>query len=82
MHDFAGVVLGKDAVDVSEEELNWFLRLFVLVPALLIAAASTMLAMVAFTRLPKPRETQPIIVQLPAALRGTVNDNNIEPRAA
>ena len=82
LHDFAGVVLGKDAVDVSEEELNWFLRLFILVPALLIAAASTMLAMVAFTRLPKRRETQPIIVQLPAALRGTVNDNNIEPRAA
>lgn len=82
LHDFAGIVLGKDAVDISEQELNWFLRLFVLVPALLIAAASTLLAMVAFTRIPRRREPQPIIVQLPGALRGEVGNDNAEPRAA
>ncbi len=84
LHDFAGVVLGKDALDISEQELNWFLRVFVLVPALLIAAASTLLAMVSFTRIPRPKQpkTTTIYVQVPEALRDAIGNDNAQSKVA
>ena len=55
LHDFTGMLLGKDPIDVTDTQLHQFLRIFVLVPSLLIAAASTLLALVAFTRHRRPK---------------------------
>ena len=50
------MVQGKAPVEVTDDELFRFLRIFIFVPALLIAASSTLLAIGSFTRL-KPSRT-------------------------
>ena len=56
LHSFVGMVQGKAPVAVTDDELFRFLRIFIFVPALLIAASSTLLAIGSFTRL-KPSRT-------------------------
>lgn len=51
LHSFTAMVFGKDPVEVTDGEVHWFLRIFVFVPAIMIAVTSTLLAMTAYTRL-------------------------------
>lgn len=50
LHSFTAMVFGKDPVDVSDAEVHWFLRFFVLIPAVMIAVASSILAIVSYAR--------------------------------
>lgn len=50
LHSFTAMVFGKDPVQVSDAEVHWFLRIFVFVPAIMIALASSLLAASAYTR--------------------------------
>ncbi len=56
LHSFTAMVFGKDPVEVTDGEVHWFLRFFVLIPALMIALASSLLMMSAYERItPKRR---------------------------
>jgi peptidoglycan hydrolase CwlO-like protein len=68
IHSFAGMFLGKSPNDVSDAETFWFLRVFVLTPSVMVALASSLLAMSAYRNFPRPKDVQPIIVQLPQSL--------------
>ncbi len=54
LHDFTAMVFGIDPVEVTDGQIHTFLRLFVFLPAILAAAASTLLAMTAVTFHPTP----------------------------
>ena len=56
VHGFAAMLLAKDPLDVTEEEIAWLLQLYVFVPSIFIALASTLLAMAAYTRLKPDRK--------------------------
>lgn len=56
LHSFTAMVFGKDPVEVTDSEIHWFLRFFVLVPALMIALASSLLMMAAYERVPSKRQ--------------------------
>lgn len=47
LHSFTSMVFGKDPNQVTDGEIASFLRVFVFVPAILVALASTLLAMTA-----------------------------------
>lgn len=55
LHSFTAMVFGKDPVEVADGEVHWFLRFFVLIPALMIALASSLLMMAAYERVPSRR---------------------------
>jgi hypothetical protein len=57
LHSFTAMVFGKDPVEVTDSEIHWFLRFFVLIPALMIALASSLLMMAAYERVP-PKKSQ------------------------
>ena len=56
LHSFTAMVFAKDPVEVTDSEIHWFLRFFVLVPALMIALASSLLMMAAYERIPSKRQ--------------------------
>jgi hypothetical protein len=56
LHTFTAMVFGKDPDQVSEDELHWFLRLFVFIPAICVSFASTLLAFTAVERLKRRPE--------------------------
>ena len=60
LHSFTAMVFGKDPLEVSDAEVHWFLRFFVLIPAIMIAISSSLLMMAAYTILPqrKTKRTQ------------------------
>ena len=75
LHSFTAMVFGKDPVEVSDAEVHWFLRIFVFVPSIMIALASSLLAMTAYQTLPRRREGDPLeISTLLPALEIYVND--------
>jgi hypothetical protein len=49
LHDFTAMVFGIDPLQVTDAQIHTFLRIFVFVPAILAALASTLLAMTAAT---------------------------------
>lgn len=53
VHSFTGMVFGKDSTEVSDGEVNTFLRIFVFVPAILVSLCSTFLAMTSVVRIKK-----------------------------
>jgi len=56
LHDLAGMLLGVDPTEISDAAMHQFLRIFIIVPALLIASASTILALTSVTRVPSRRK--------------------------
>ncbi len=54
LHAFTAMVFGIDPLGVTEGQIHAFLRLFVFLPAILAAIASTLLAMTAVTFHPTP----------------------------
>ena len=56
VHGFAAMLLAKDPVDVTETEISWLLQLYVFLPSIFIAVASTLLAMAAYVRLKPSRK--------------------------
>lgn len=73
LHSFSAMVFGKDPVEVTDGEVHWFLRFFVLIPALMIAISSSLLMMAAYTILPKSKETiAPEALKLDIATEGTI----------
>jgi hypothetical protein len=76
VHGLAAMFYGVDPVDLNEGQVNAFLRLFVLVPSVMIALASSILAMLAYNRIPRTRKVQPIFVELPAAIRAAIENNS------
>jgi hypothetical protein len=81
LHSFTAMIYGVDPVDVTERQLHWFLRFFVLFPAGMIACASTLLALGSVTRLPQTRKVDvnnPIIAKF---LTDTV-DNHLAAKEA
>lgn len=51
LHTFTAMAFGKDPDQVTEGELHWFMRLFVFVPAVCMAFASTLIALVAIQKI-------------------------------
>lgn len=55
LHSFTAMVYGKDPIEVTDAEVHWFLRFFILIPSIMIASASSILAMVSYTRIESRR---------------------------
>jgi hypothetical protein len=62
LHSFTSMVFGKDANQVTEGEVAAFLRIFVFLPAIFVALASTLLAMTAVNHIKPKRETSAVPV--------------------
>jgi hypothetical protein len=82
VHGLTAMFYGVDPLDLSEGQVNAFLRLFILVPSVMVALASSILVMLAYNRIRRPRKIQPIYVELPAAIRDAIGNNNTKLRAA
>jgi hypothetical protein len=82
VHGLAATFYGVDPIDLTEGQVNAFLRLFILVPSVMIALASSILVMLAYNRIRRTRKVQPIYVELPAAIRDAIGDKNSQLRAA
>jgi len=50
LHSFTAMAFGKDPTEVTDGEIHSFLRIFVFLPAIFVAFASTLLAITAVTR--------------------------------
>lgn len=84
LHSFTAMVFGKDPVEVTDAEVHWFLRLFILIPAIMIAAASSILAMVSYTRV-EPRRIELKITDEANTLTSHIDravDRRVEERMA
>jgi hypothetical protein len=57
------MVFGVDPVEVTNAQIHWFLRFFILLPALAISIASTLLAVTAYRKTER-RARQPIAVEI------------------
>jgi hypothetical protein len=62
LHSFTSMVFGKDPNQVTEGEIASFLRIFVFLPAIFVALASTLLAMTAVNHINPKREAAPVLV--------------------
>jgi hypothetical protein len=80
LHSFTSMVFGKDPNQVTEGEIALFLRIFVFMPAIFVALASTLLAMTAVNHI-KPRDAARVIVPDAAViqiLKAAVQSANME----
>jgi hypothetical protein len=62
LHSFTSMVFGKDPNQVTEGEIASFLRIFVFLPAVFVALASTLLAMTAVNHIKPKRDAAPVLV--------------------
>jgi hypothetical protein len=51
LHSFAGMVFGKSPTEVTDQEIHLFLRIFVFLPAIFVAFASTLIAFTAIQKI-------------------------------
>ena len=75
------MAFGKDSNQVTDGEIASFLRVFVFLPAILVALASTLLAMTAVHRIRPKKEATPVAVPDEAViqiLRAAVQSANVE----
>jgi hypothetical protein len=75
------MAFGKDPNQVTDGEIASFLRVFVFLPAILVALASTLLAMTAVHRIRPKKEATPVAVPDEAViqiLRAAVQSANVE----
>lgn len=56
LHSLASILLGKDMMELEDGDVSFLLRFFIYIPALLVAFASTMIAITAVVRIKKPEE--------------------------
>jgi hypothetical protein len=82
VHGLTAMFYGVDPLDLNEGQVNGFLRLFILVPSVMVALASSILVILAYNRIRRPRKIQPIYVELPAAIRDAIGNDNSQVRAA
>jgi hypothetical protein len=79
LHSFTAMAFGKDPNQVTEGEIASFLRVFVFLPAILVALASTLLAITAVHRIRPKKETAPVavpdeaVIQIPRAAVQSAN---------
>ena len=81
LHSFTSMVFGKDPNQVTEGEIASFLRIFVFLPAIFVALASTLLAMTAVNHVKPKSVAAPVIVPDAAViqiLRAAVQSANIQ----
>ena len=81
LHSFTAMAFGKDPNQVTDGEIASFLRVFVFLPAILVALASTMLAMTAVHRIRSRKEATPVAVPDEAViqiLQAAVQSANVE----
>jgi hypothetical protein len=81
LHSFTAMAFGKDPNQVTDGEIASFLRVFVFLPAILVALASTLLAMTAVHRIKPKNEATPVAVPDEAViqiLRAAVQSANAE----
>ena len=81
LHSFTAMAFGKDPNQVTDGEIASFLRVFVFLPAILVALASTLLAMTAVHRIRPKKEATPVAVPDEAViqiLRAAVQSANVE----
>ena len=81
LHSFTAMAFGKDPNQVTDGEIASFLRVFVFLPAILVALASTLLAMTAVHRIKPKKEATPVAVPDEAViqiLRAAVQSANVE----
>jgi hypothetical protein len=62
LHSFTSMVFGKDPNQVTEREIALFLRIFVFLPAIFVALASTLLAMTAVNHIKQKPEAAKTLV--------------------
>jgi hypothetical protein len=90
LHSFTAMVFGKDPTAVTDDEVHWFLRFFVLVTAAGIAVASTILVVTAYHPIPKALPPKPAktvrkeVVMSPTLENhvrriATMSNNNVTP---
>jgi hypothetical protein len=81
LHSFTAMAFGKDPNQVTEGEIASFLRVFVFLPAILVALASTLLAITAVHRIRPKKNATPVAVPDEAViqiLRAAVQSANAE----
>jgi hypothetical protein len=81
LHSFTAMAFGKDPNQVTDGEIASFLRVFVFLPAILVALASTLLAMTAVHRIRPKKDATPVAVPDEAViqiLRAAVQSANVE----
>jgi hypothetical protein len=81
LHSFTAMAFGKDPNQVTEGEIASFLRVFVFLPAILVALASTLLAITAVHCIRPKKEATPVAVPDEAViqiLRAAVQSANAE----
>jgi hypothetical protein len=81
LHSFTAMAFGKDPNQVTNGEIASFLRVFVFLPAILVALASTLLAMTAVHRIKPKKEAEAVAVPDQAViqiLRAAVQSANVE----
>jgi len=81
LHSFTSMVFGKGPNQVTEGEIASFLRVFVFLPAIFVALASTLLAMTAVNHIKPKRDATPVIVPDAAViqiLRAAVQSANTQ----
>jgi hypothetical protein len=62
LHSFTSMVFAKDPNQVTEGEIASFLRVFVFLPAIFVALASTLLAMTAVNHIKPKRDVAQVVV--------------------
>jgi hypothetical protein len=82
VHGLTAMFYGVDPLDLSEGQVNGFLRLFILIPSVMVALASSILVIVAYNRIRGPKKVQPIYVELPAAIRDAIGNDKSQLGAA
>jgi hypothetical protein len=81
LHSFTAMVFGKDPNQVTDGEIASFLRIFVFVPAILVALASTLLAITSVHRIKPKKVVAPVAVPDEAViqiLRAAVQSANVQ----
>lgn len=62
LHSFTSMVFGKDPNQVTDGEIASFLRIFVFLPAIFVALASTLLAMTAVNHIKPKKDDAPVAI--------------------
>jgi hypothetical protein len=81
LHSFTAMVFGKDPNQVTDGEIASFLRIFVFVPAILVALASTLLGLTAIHRIKPKKVVAPVAVPDEAViqiLKAAVQSANVQ----
>jgi hypothetical protein len=71
LHSFTSMVFGVDPIDVTDAQVAWFLRFFILIPSLMVAISATVLAAASVHRI-KTKDPQTPLVSFTRSIRNFI----------